>query len=55
MRGVEWEREGSVTIFEKGTILLEQTLGIRIKGSSTRNTPAKSFNLIAKKNMENLQ
>ena len=49
MRGVEWEREGSVTIFEKGTILLEQTLGIRIKGSSTRNTPAKSFNLIAKK------
>ena len=49
MRGAEWEREGSITIFEKGTILLEQNLGIRIKGSSTRNTPCKSFNLMAKK------
>ena len=49
MRGEEWEREGHITIFEKGTILLEQKLGIRIKGSSTRNTPAKSFNLIARK------
>ena len=49
MRGSEWEREASVTIFEKGEILLEQNLGIRIKGSSTRNTPSKSFNLIARK------
>ena len=49
MRGQEWERTGFVTIFEKGSILLEQKLGIRIKGSSTRNTPSKSFNLIARK------
>ena len=52
MRGAEWEREASITIFEKGTILLEQNLGIRIKGSSTRNTPCKSFNLMAKKKYE---
>ena len=49
MRGSEWEREGSITIFEKGELFIEQKVGIRIKGSSTRNTPSKSFNLIARK------
>ena len=48
MRGKEWEREAHVVIFEKGELFLEQKLGLRIKGSSTRNTPAKSFNLIAR-------
>ena len=48
-RGPEWEREGSVTFFEKGKIVIEQNIGIRLKGASTRNNPGKSFNLLAKK------
>ena len=48
-RGKEWEREASVTFFEKGKIVIEQNIGIRLKGASTRNNPGKSFNLLAKK------
>ena len=48
-RGPEWEREASVTFFEKGKVVLEQNIGIRLKGASTRNNPGKSFNLLAKK------
>ena len=42
-RGSEWEREASVTFFEKGKIVIEQNIGIRLKGASTRNNPGKSF------------
>ena len=48
-RGKEWEREASVSFFEKGNLILEQNIGIRLKGSSTRNSPQKSFDLIADK------
>ena len=48
-RGSEWEREASVTFFEKGKVVIEQNIGLRIKGASTRNNPGKSFNLLAKK------
>ena len=48
-RGSEWEREASVTFFEKGEVVIEQNIGIRLKGASTRNNPGKSFNLLAKK------
>ena len=48
-RGSDWEREANVKIFEKGKISVEQNMGIRIKGSSTRANPGKSFNLVAKK------
>ena len=48
-KGKEWEREASVSFFEKGNLLLEQNIGISLKGSSTRNSPQKSFDLIAKK------
>ena len=48
-RGSEWEREANVKIFEKGEILVEQNMGLRIKGSSTRGNPGKSFNLASKK------
>ena len=48
-KGKEWEREASVTFFEKGNLLFEQDIGIRLKGSSTRNSPQKSFDLIADK------
>ena len=49
MKGSEWEREGSITIFEKGVVILEQNVGIRIKGSTSRNSPPKSFNIYARK------
>ncbi len=47
-RGKAWEREASITIFENGNAVVEQNMGIRIKGSSTRNTAQKSFNLFAR-------
>ena len=46
-RGEEWEREASVSFFENGNLILEQNIGLRLKGSSTRNAPQKSFELIA--------
>ena len=49
MKGKDWEREVCVTIFDKGKIIVEQNMGIRIKGVATRNNPAKSFNLYARK------
>ncbi len=47
-RGREWEREATVTIFEKGENVVSQNMGIRIKGASTRNSAQKSFNLYAR-------
>ena len=48
-RGKEWEREASITIFEKGEISIEENAGIRIKGASTRGYPQKSFNIFFRK------
>jgi hypothetical protein len=48
-RGSEWEREASLTIFHNGEISLEQNVGIRIKGQSTRDAPQKSFRVEARK------
>ena len=52
-RGSEWEREAHLSIFESGKITLEQDIGIRIKGSSTRNMQQKNFNVFAKKKYGN--
>ena len=52
-RGSEWEREAHISIFENGKITLEQDVGIRIKGSSTRNMQQKNFNVFAKKKYGN--
>ena len=49
MTGKEWEREASITIFEKGKFIANQNMGIRIKGDSTRNSAGKSFNLYGRK------
>ena len=46
-RGKLWEREAFVTIFDKGEKIVQQNMGLRIKGASTRNNPGKSFNLLA--------
>ena len=48
-RGSEWEREASIAIIENGKVIIEQNVGIRIKGSSTRNMQQKNFNIYAKK------
>ncbi len=47
-RGREWEREATVTVFRDGEMIVEQNMGIRIKGASTRNGAQKSFNLYAR-------
>ena len=48
MRGSEWEREAFLTIFDKSEIILQQNIGIRVKGAATRNYPQKSFNIYAR-------
>ncbi len=47
-RGKEWEREATVTVFRDGKTVVDQNMGIRIKGVSTRNGAQKSFNLYAR-------
>ena len=47
-KGREWEREATITFIKNGNTVVEQNMGIRIKGASTRNTPQKSFNLYAR-------
>jgi hypothetical protein len=49
MRGSDWEREAHFTIFEKGKVVVQQNVGIRIKGNFSRIVPQKSFNIYAKK------
>jgi len=48
-KGKEWEREALVTIFDRGDKIIQQNMGIRIKGAFTRNNAGKSFNIYAKK------
>ena len=52
-RGSEWEREAHISIFENGKVTLEQNVGIKIKGSSTRNIQQKNFNVFARKKYGN--
>ena len=44
-RGKEWERVANFTLFESGQKVLEQNVGIRIKGNYSRSLPQKSFNV----------
>lgn len=46
--GKKWEREADITYFEDGKLGFDQKMGIRIRGSATRNSSAKSFNLYAR-------
>ena len=52
-KGKEWERESHISIFEKGKIVIDENVGIRIKGASTRNYPQKSFNIYFRKKYGN--
>ena len=53
MRGKEWEREATVTIFEKGEKIVEQNLGIRIMVFLQEIMLEKALIYMLKKNMEN--
>lgn len=46
--GKEWEREAEITYFKDGNLGFSQKMGIRIRGASTRNNQAKSFNVYAR-------
>ena len=47
--GPEWEKETNLVIFEKGEISVQQNVGIKIRGFSTRMQAGKSFNVYSKK------
>lgn len=48
--GIEWEREADLTYFDEGhgSVILEQAVGIRVKGNSSRQYPMKGFNVYAR-------
>ncbi|MBR3630234.1 MAG: CotH kinase family protein [Oscillospiraceae bacterium] len=48
-KGKEWEREASFTVFDNGNLVIDQNVGIRIKGGASRNSPQKSFNIYARR------
>ena len=49
MRGREWERPASFTLFDNGEKVVEQEVGIRIKGNYSRSLAQKSFNIYTRK------
>lgn len=48
-RGFLWERLAEITYFDKGDLVLEQRLGIRIRGAVSRKRQMKNFNVFARK------
>ena len=48
-KGPEWEKETNMAIFENGKLSLQQNVGIKIRGFSTKMQAGKSFNVYAKK------
>lgn len=48
--GALWERPASMQIFENGSLVLSQDVGIRIHGGATRSQNQKSFNVYARSN-----
>ena len=47
--GEEWEKETNMAIFENGKKTVQQNVGIRIRGFSTKMQAGKSFNVYSKK------
>ena len=47
-RGIEWEREASLFVFEKGERIISQNVGIRIQGNISRAYACKSLNIFAR-------
>ena len=46
--GKAWERPATMTVFDKGNKVLDQNVGIRIKGGASRHNAQKSFNVYAR-------
>ncbi len=48
--GIAWEREADLTYFNEDhdSIILQQAVGIRVKGNSSRQYPMKGFNVYAR-------
>ncbi len=46
--GKEWERQATMTVFDKGEKVIDQDVGIRIKGGASRHNAQKSFNIYAR-------
>lgn len=49
MKGREWERPAVFTMFDNGEKVIEQNVGIRIKGAFSRSLEQKSFNVYTRK------
>ncbi|WP_303823105.1 CotH kinase family protein [Ruminococcus flavefaciens] len=49
MKGREWERPAIFTMFENGEKVIEENVGIRIKGAFSRSLAQKSFNVYTRK------
>ena len=47
--GDEWEKETNMAIFENGVKKVQQNVGIKIRGFSTKMQAGKSFNVYSKK------
>ena len=45
----EWEKEINMVIFENGVKKVQQNVGIKIRGFSTKMQAKKSFNVYSKK------
>ncbi len=48
-RGREWERPACIQVFNQGKSVLDQHVGIRVKGNWTRANAQKSLNIYARK------
>lgn len=47
-RGQEWEREANMTYFVNGTQVINQNVGLRLHGGSSRDWQNKSFNVYSR-------
>lgn len=47
-QGRDWERDASVHYFENNDLKLQQNVGVRIRGKSSRWSPQKSFKIYAR-------
>ena len=43
--GREWERPTYMQLFDEGTLIAEENIGIRVRGATSRSYPQKSFNV----------
>lgn len=48
LRGKKWEKPATIEYFEGGELKLQQNIGLRIRGKSSRYSPQKSFKVYAR-------